>query len=538
MKKIFVVEFGGTPSRAELCLLMNCAAGLYPDMEFIIYPLDKDINSPNYINSRALCSNYRVLNHLSSNSEFASSAVTRKEFLFDEFLDSAGIGKKEETILNLVSDNGSLGRKGQMLLDICFERDEQSQVVQNGYYGRADIGAVTSRFLIHKQVYNTMGLVSDINKALSEGGDGVAVIILCSSFGGTGASLGVNFGEYLAKKYQGQRQKLKLHCIHIQPYFSFPDPTDTDPWKINSRVFYAKSASVITAYGNKKNFIRNITQDEIDNPMNQTMTESYIFDSFYYIGQEVLDPVSDTNAAKDKQENRLHMIDMLVGMAIEDAVNKDLEAGPQIFSYLYSGTGTETLTWSHMKNPIQFMQKHISFARFSAFILQVLKPMLDLENESYVSEALIFHIYGPEGWFGKKANRARVIQETDTEFRECLIKVIDFCRNYLTYWRQIELTTTYGQQNAKITCFFNQKEISRVLEPVSCLKTGKKHLVLDNLTKAEGIHGNGLTGSVIYNKLNSSPSLKMAAGGGKRGADAASMLLAEIYKQCELSINE
>ena len=107
MKKIFVVEFGGTPSRAELCLLMNCAAGLYPDMEFIIYPLDKDINSPNYINSRDLCSNYRVLNHLSSNSEFASSAVTRKEFLFDEFLDSAGIGKKEETILNLVSDNGS-----------------------------------------------------------------------------------------------------------------------------------------------------------------------------------------------------------------------------------------------------------------------------------------------------------------------------------------------------------------------------------------------------------------------------------------------
>ncbi len=43
MKKIFVVEFGGTPSRAELFASGElCTAGLYPDMELIIYPLDKD----------------------------------------------------------------------------------------------------------------------------------------------------------------------------------------------------------------------------------------------------------------------------------------------------------------------------------------------------------------------------------------------------------------------------------------------------------------------------------------------------------------
>ena len=81
MKKIFVVEFGGTPSRAELLRVELCTAGLYPDMELIIYPLDKDIWGLvlNGINSRDLCSNYRVLNHLSSNSEFASSGCyTRK----------------------------------------------------------------------------------------------------------------------------------------------------------------------------------------------------------------------------------------------------------------------------------------------------------------------------------------------------------------------------------------------------------------------------------------------------------------------------
>lgn len=537
MRKIFVVEFGGTPSRAEICLLMNCAAGLYPEMDFIIYPLDKDIHSPNYVNSRDFSMYYQSLNQLSQNRGIAPSAVTRKEVLFNEILNSAGIGKNQETILNLVSDNGSLGKRGQMLLDICFEKEEQFQEVQNGYYGRADIGAVTSHILIHNKAYDTMELVSDINKALHEGGDGVDVVILCSSFGGTGASLGVNFGEYLAKKYREQRQRLRLHCVHIQPYFSFPDPNDTDSWKINSHAFYAKSASVITSYGSKKNFIRNITQDEIDNPMGKVMAGNYVFDSFYYIGQEVLDSVSDSNAAQKEQENSLHMIDMLAGMAIEDAVKKDIEAGPQIYSYFYSGKGTETITWEHMKDPIRFKQKHISFARFSAFILQVLEPLLDLKGVSYASEALIHHIYGSEGLFSSKA---KVIQGTDTELRECLKTVIQFCRNYLAYWSQIELATTYGQQNPGVTRFFNQKEIYRILMPASCLETGRSRLLLDNLTKADGIqsYGNNRTGIEVYNKLCSSRTLKMAAGGGKRGTEAAAVLLAEIYQQCELPINK
>ena len=517
-------------------------------MDFIIYPLDKDINSPNYINSRNFCKDYQVLNQLMIKSgavlenSIAPSAVTRKESLLDKVLNDAGIGegKKQETILNLVSDNGNLGKKGQMLLDICFEKEDQSQEVRNGYYGRADIGAVTSRFLIHKKVYDTMDLVSDISKALTEGGDGVDVVVLCSSFGGTGASLGVNFGEYLAKRYQEHRQRLKLHCIHIQPYFSFPDPQEKDPWKINSHAFYAKSASVITSFGNKKNFIRNITQDEIDNTTGKAITGNYVFDSFYYIGQEVLDSVSDRNAAEKNQENSLHIIDMLAGMAIEDAVKRDLEAGPQIFSYFYSVTGTGTLTWEHMKDQILFKQKHISFARFSAFVLQVIEPLIKLNDESYVSEALILNMYGREGVFGRKCNKAKIIQGTDTELGAHLKTVIQFCRNYLTYWSQIESTTTYGQQNSGITRFFNQKEIERILAPANCLEIGRSRLRLDNLTKADNIqsYGNNRTGIEVYNKLCSSRTLKMAAGDGKKGSEAAAVLLAEIYRQCELPINE
>lgn len=536
MKNIFVVEFGGTPSRTELCLLMNCAAGLYPHMNFTIYPLDKDIKSPNYTNSRDFCQQYNSLSELSSNGGFASSGVMRRESLFDEVLNSAGISSNQETILNLVSDNGSLGQKGQLLLDICFDRSEQSQELQGGYYGRADIGAVTSRFLIQKKAYDTMELVNDIEGSLHRGGEGLDIVILCSSFGGTGASLGVNFGEYLAKKYKTERKRLRLHCIHIQPYFSFPDPKDEDPWKIDSHEFYAKSASVITAYGQKKHFIRNITQNQINNPMNHASVQDYVFDSFYYLGQEVLDFVSETNNARDDQRNDLHIIDMLVGMAIEDAVNRELEAGTQLFSYFYSNKGTESLTWKNMKNSTLFKQKHISFARFSAFILQVLEPLFCLDREAYASEALILHMYGPERLFG---HQAKIIQETDEELKTYMSTVCNFCRNYLAYWNQIESKTTYGQQGFGITRFFCQDEIERILKPAIKLETGRSWLQFDKLTIAgdSQSYGNNKNASQVYNKLCTSLALKMAAGGGKRGVEAASVLLKETYKQCELHIN-
>ena len=540
MKKIFVVEFGGTPSRTELCLLMNCGAGLYSDMDFTIYPLDKDIKSPNYVNSRDFCKDYQKVHRLTADGMFATSGVIRREDLFEEVLKLAGIGKNRETIRNLVSDNGSLGAKGHMLLNLCFTEKEQYMDVEGGYYGRADIGAVTSRYLVHRKVYDSMGLVTDIERVLNEGGSGLDVVILCSSFGGTGASLGINFGEYLAERYRAQRNRLHLHCIHIQPYFSFPDPDDKDNWKIDCHEFYAKSASVVTAYGNKENFIRTVSEEEKNNPDTSTGKNDYIFDSFYYLGQEVLDNVSDKNAARDEQQNDLHMIDMLVGMAIEDAVSRTrTDVGLQLYSYLYSREGTGFLTWEHMKDSVRFKERHISFARFCAFVLHVLKPLLDLEKEQYEAESLIVHMYGPVRKISF-SQRAKVRQDVDDKFRGALGPVFNFCRNYLIYWDQIESTTRHGGQDASITRFFNKREINRILNEKVSLEEGRERLHLEHLANSRGSksYSAALSGGDVYDQLCKSNTLKLAAGEGKSGEAAASVLLQEIYRQCRLHMEE
>lgn len=533
MKKIFVVQFGGTPSRTELCLLMNCGAGLYQDLEFVIYPFDKDIRSPNYVNSRAYCEDYQSLHEMVGNGVFASAEVRRIESLFDTILKNAEIEKGKESIRELVSDNNVLKEEEQMLLDICFTREEQQQELEGGYFGRADIGAVTSGYLIYKKAYDELQIVTDIEKALKEKKD-IDVVILCSSFGGTGASLGINFGSYLAEHFKNNRKMLRLHCIHIQPYFSFPDPSKDDKWKVNSRSFYSKSATVISSYGNRNNFVRNVFRSGAEQEAN---APAYIFDSFYYLGQEVLDNVSDTNSARDHQENSLHIIDMLVSLAIEDAVNRKIhEEGPQVYGYLYSGSGTDKLSWENMKDFLHFKSMHLSFARFSAFMIQVIEPLLELPHDAYVSEALISHIYGASGLFSKKA---RVSAERDEQLHEKIRRVVRFCRKYLEYWNQIETSTKYGTE-ASVTNFFCQDEIRGILTQKKTLENGRADLQLDKLICEDGTvnYKTDVTGMKIYDQLCRDSKLKNAASESNTLEQSLKVILNEIYRQCQIEIAE
>ncbi len=535
MKKIFVAEFGGTPSRTELCLLMNCGAGLCNNMSFSIYPFDKDIKSPNYVNSRNCCRDYQSLRHLIVDKDFASADVERRESLFEEVLKNAGLGKKRESLRNLMSSNGCLNENEQMLLDVCFSREEQEKDLEKGYYGKANIGAVTSSYLVYKKAYDNLNLVKDIENIVKEGGEGVDVVIVCSSFGGTGASLGINFGEYLAEKFHDKRKFLRLHCIHIQPYFSFPDPEDEDKFKIDCHDFYAKSASVITTYGSREDFIRRVEEGEADNGKEDFRDGEYVFDSFYYLGQEELDRVSEKNSPKDDQENSLHIIDMLVGLAVQDAAGRSAPvAGRQLYGYLYATNGVRFLTWENMKHHTVFKEKHISFARFSAFVVQVLEPWLSLKPDDYASEALTVHLFGAEKKFF--SHKAKVQRAVDEEFRKSLNPVVSFCRNYLAYWQQIETATRYGRQEMAATRFFNQTELKRILEQKNKLEDGRALLLLDNLTKAEGIrvNGNGTTGKEVYDTLCLARGLKSAAGEGKSGERAAALLLEAVYNLCRL----
>ena len=523
MRKVLIAQFGGTPSRTELCLLMECAAGIYQDVEFIIYPFDKDIESRTYTKSREYCEDYEKFAAVTARKRFANVSVKREDSLFKRLLEKAGIEKGNESILSMMMKEGITHPKEQDLIDLCYTRAEQKKELEGGYYGKANIGAVTSSLLVSEKIYDELQLVHDIQDQLNKGSE-TDVVIGCSSFGGTGASLGTNFGIYLADKYKEKRDKVRIHCINIQPYFSFPAPSKDDEWQIKYDEFYRKSAAVISAYANRKNFIKNAS-DKKETP--------YIFDSFYYLGQEVLDRTSDVNAAKDKQDNRLHMVDMLSSLAIGHILTGRKGTGPQLYGYLYSQDGTETISWEHMPETSVFKKKMVNFARFSAYMLQVIKPLLKLEEKKYRTEVLISKIYGKagSGFFGEEAN---VIRDTDDKIRSALGDVIEFCKKYLSYWWEIEDTTRYGQAEKKAAAFFNQEELWRILNQEDSIEWGRSHLELDVLTKLEGgqNYKTGRTGLSVYDKLAKDRRLYHIGQKGIDGIDVARQLVECIYEAC------
>ncbi|MBS5603065.1 MAG: hypothetical protein KHX84_01815 [Enterocloster asparagiformis] len=522
MRKVKIVNFGGSPLRGSICLAMDCASGLLSesDMDLDLYLFDKDVNSKTYTGSRLFGNLYQQL-HEDAPGAFPVS-LNRKEEAFEEILKRAGISGKDECILSMLSsgNKGMLNPAEQNILDICFTRDEQKKELEGGYYGKANIGSVTDEVLRCYNLYDETGVVTDIQNELDHGNQ-VDVVIVCSSFGGMGASLGINFGKYLSLRFQSSRSQLKLHAVHIQPYFSFPEPEEDDRWQIRCNEFYAKSADVIGAYAMEEDLICDTEQTE----------QMYVFDRYYYLGQAVLDQTTDINAPKDRQDNRLHLIDMLVSLAALHAVAGETEPGRQIYSHLFDSTGTEYLSWEQMPGGYRFKKRMVSFARFCAAVLLVLEPLMYLNEVDYSHEALVIHLYGRRKGFRPAAY---VRKDVDEELRTVLKTAFQFCRLYLEYWQEIETTTRYGTKDQTVTGFFNQNEISRILDlnPAGFEKN-RSELELDQLTgtKYYPNYQTGLTGLMINDGLLASAALKRIADQ-HTGRQMADRLLSELYKMC------
>lgn len=519
MRKIFLAMFGGTPARGELCLYLNAAAGLYQGCDGIqCYPIDKDTESPNYVNTRNLYNKYRDFREIVQGTGMADIEIVRAEDMFEKMLGQAGIKSGNETIQYLMADENGIGQSEQRLLNACFTEDEQIKNMKGGYYGKASIGSVTGDILIEQGIYDNLNLYKDIKNSLKSGNE-LDVVIICSSFGGTGASLGINFGEYLRKKLVNEN-KLRIHCIYIQPYFSFPEPEADDKWKMDSKQFYAKSATVTAILGQKEHFIKS---DE----------EEAVFDRFYYLGQEVLDNISEKNSAVDNQDNHIHMVDMLVGLAVQDILMEKQEMGPRIYGYQYANEGTEGLSWKHMPSSINFEAKHVNMMRFCGFMLDCIEPFFAEDFKDYEQEALIVHLYGYQ-WRGL-SKRADITEGIKKKFHEDMRKCFEFCRSYIKYWMELEIYTQFGGEETQITHFFNLNELVRVLESknedfndvrasADPLKLTETHFY-SNFKK-------GKSSWQIFNSLLSEKSLKGIAGSGRNKKDVAKTLVKMIYEKC------
>lgn len=529
MSKVFLAMFGGTPARGELCLYLNAMAGLYRNCSGIqCYPIDKDTESPNYVNTRNLYNQYTALHEVvkGQEMEMASVDIVRTEDMFENMLREAVQGDEniaeEENIRYLMSDEkDGISGEDQRVLNICFTQEEQKEKMKGGYYGKANIGSVTGDILINQGVYQKFNLCRDIKNDLKAGYE-LDVVIVCSSFGGTGASLGINYGEYLRNEF-AEEEKLHIHCIYIQPYFSFPDPEEESEWKIDCKKFYAKSATAAAILGRKEKFIK---KDD----------EQAVFDRFYYIGQDVLDKISDKNSAMSNQDNRVHMVDMLTSLAIEDILTRGSGTGLQLYGYQYSNEGAEYLSWANMPLGIGFKKRHVSMMRFCEFMIDCMEPLFSDNYHNYDQEALVIHIYGHRGnVFSKK--KAEISESIKVQLQNDMRKCFEACRSYIKYWIELEESSKFGNEQTSATCFFNLDELKRILqshlENYDNVRFSANSL---DLTKTKGYNNyeNGKRCIEIYDSLCHNKFLKGIAKPGSDKAKVVKILLAAIYEECKV----
>lgn len=516
MKKLFLVTFGGSPERAEICLYMNAAAGLYKNCEIHCYPIDKDITSPNYLNTREFYESYNNFRKIIKD-KLKRINIKRTESMFEEMLKKADIESQDETILYLMSRIQDRSIHDQRLIDTCFTQDEQEYNMESGYYGKANIGSVTGKLLINKKVYQNEKFYQDIQSSL-KAQDKVDVVIICSSFGGTGASLGINFGKFLRYSLKNE-QNLRLHCIHIQPYFCFPNPNKDDKYQIDYKQFIEKSATLTAILAQENNLIK---KDD----------EQAVFDRFYYIGQKPLDKISDKNSAAKEQNNKIHIVDMLVSLAIEDILSDKNNNDLQLYAYQYAANGTSKLSWNHM--PYKFEEKHVQMMRFCEFMLDCMETLFDNSFNNYQTHSLIIHLYGKKSFF---KNQANIDQNTDNKLREDMHKCIEFCRKYVQYWIELEERTCNGSIDSSVTSFFNIKELKRMADKKS-IETFAERIKTNNncdLYKVGDRPMDGIkqyTCLQIYNMLCTRDELKKIA---KSEQNAASILISLIYKMSSIN---
>lgn len=525
MGTVYVAAFGGTGSKAVNGFSMALAAGIVKEEAKVkVYRYDKDTESINYKDAGDLLQLYQQVGNVTGDNGISIEIGTDN---FDDLLDYADVDPQKECIHNQIMTNPNKWIEDQWMLDINFSREEQQQPLIGGYYGMAHIGAVTSGLFATTQAYNSLTLLADIQNDIDQGAQEIDLIIVCSSFGGTGASQGVNFAKYIKKKYTRKGENVHIHCIHVQPYFSYrinPDEEDQIPEGIKYKNFYLKSATVTKYYGNK-----NGNQAFIKDTSTQ---QEYLFDSFYYIGQEYLDCVSQECKAKG-QNNKLHLIDFINGLAIADIIkNKNQlnqKPGIQLYIQQYSSEGTDTITWTNLPGGIKLGNQCTSFMRFSAFVLLVLSPMINFDSVKFEQESLIRHMLHSGLWKVEK------MDDTKKEvFIQLLNKCTQYCRNYIKFWMQIEEVTKIGHAEP-VTRLFDRNWIIWLDEPAD-YASKRSMLNLDEASRMDekNLYNTGLTGLDVYDMLAKDSKLKGIGNSNKNGEQIARELLQRSYYYCSV----
>jgi hypothetical protein len=247
MPENYLIAIGGTGSRCLEAIIHLAAAGLFQSPLRVLI-IDPDQNNGNSVKTQSLISTYHILHmaHEPAEAERKRSIMGWEKLpppkLFQASLNIRGAAASAEQHATFwLNPNPAQRRFGEVIqydaqhedfkrfLDLFYEPNDLEMVLDVGYRGRTNVGAVALKQDLEGTADIAQGglreFLERLNIALQT--NEARIFVMGSVFGGTGAAglptvpqLIDNLpADVIAKD---NRARLRYGCAMMTPYFSFP----------------------------------------------------------------------------------------------------------------------------------------------------------------------------------------------------------------------------------------------------------------------------------------------------------------------------
>ncbi len=365
----YFISIGGSGAKVMESLTHLCAAGLLPNKEkqekLYVMAIDPDIGNGNLKRSSAALNSFEVFQdfQVGKNTPLLKTEVElAKPFIWSP----TEHDKKLDDIMSYQAYKDTpLGS----LYEALYTRDERNTFLNEGFRGRPSIGAAV--MAKKAALFSTQGWEDHADapwdkfarlvKQDAKSGQIARIFLAGSVFGGTGAAGMPTVARLLQREFKTycEEGKVVIGGALILPYFSFT------PTQISNQIF-----------ASSENFLTNTKA-----ALKYYSVKDKVYNSMYFIGDDVLSPVKDFSVGAASQNNDAHIVDLYGAFAAVDFYQTPVDDLKKCSFITHSIE--ECFKWTdfpdvHMADgsDVRVKDRFGQFVRFIFSYLHLIRPIL------------------------------------------------------------------------------------------------------------------------------------------------------------------
>ena len=299
----YFISIGGSGAKVMESLTHLCLAGMFPtDERLYVMAIDPDTGNGNLARSSRALHCYNSFQNIEPGKEIA--AFKNKVELAEPFVWNPTEHDKclDDVMSYQAYKNTPIGD----LYEVLYTKKERTTLLNEGFRGHPSIGAavMAKKVIANKnQDEKPWTHFKELVNQDAKNGSVAKIFLAGSVFGGTGAAGMPTIAKLLKSifKDSSETQNVVVGGALILPYFSFSAVKSS----LNGELF-----------ASSENFLTN-TQAALKYYAAKNKEEE-IYDSMYFIGDNILKPVENFSIGSSSQENDAHIVDFYAALAAID----------------------------------------------------------------------------------------------------------------------------------------------------------------------------------------------------------------------------